>query len=472
MGQQVGGDAGAVVGDREPHHRAPVVTDGGVQADGDVRARRGVRAGVGEQVGDDLVQPLGVADDLGQDGVLLLVPTRQIQRPAVLAGRGVGVGDGVDDDPGEVDALARQRPAGVEAGEQQQVLDQPGHPHGLRPHPLEQARDLARQLVGVARGELVVAADRGERGAQLVAGVGDEAPQPGLALLPGGEGGAHVAEHPVERRADLADLGARVGVDVGHPVGELDLARGQRQLRDPARGGRDAVQRAQGQPGGDGRGHAGDHDADPEDDRLAEHQLADGVLQRVGGQTHDGDGAVLARGGGQPEAAEPLEVDGARRPARGRRDRRAPPARGSTGRLVPGRPSTTARTMPAVVDGDLEGVGGTVRAPADEAAARVRRWRPAVGVTRRRVAAEAGDLGDLRVELPVEVPAQRERRPDPDDEEDHGQQQDRGHDEPTLQRGHAPQHPPGHSAAGFSTYPAPRTVWIIGARPASIFLRR
>ncbi|GGN46882.1 hypothetical protein GCM10010109_82540 [Actinoplanes campanulatus] len=27
-------------------------------------------------------------------------------------------------------------------------------------------------------------------------------------------------------------------------------------------------------------------------------------------------------------------------------------------------------------------------------------------------------------------------------------------------------------SAGLSTYPAPRMVWIIGARPASIFFRR
>ena len=293
--------------------------------------------------------------------------------------RGVGVGDGVDDHPGEVDALARQGPAGVEAGEQQQVLDQRGHPLGLRPHPLEQARDLAGQLVGAARGELVVPADRGERGAQLVAGVGDEAPQPGLALLAGGEGGADVAEHPVERRADLADLGARVGVDVGHPVGELDLARGQRQLRDPARGRRDAVQRAQGQPGGDGRGHAGDHDADPEDDRLAEHQLADGVLQRVGGQADDGDGAVLARGGGEPEAAEPLEVDGARRLAGRRRDRRRHLRGRRPDGSCRGRPSTTARTTRPSSTVTSRVLAGTVRAPADEAAARVRRGRPAIG---------------------------------------------------------------------------------------------
>ncbi len=30
----------------------------------------------------------------------------------------------------------------------------------------------------------------------------------------------------------------------------------------------------------------------------------------------------------------------------------------------------------------------------------------------------------------------------------------------------------GHRTAGFSTYPAPRTVWIMGSRPASTFLRR
>ena len=31
---------------------------------------------------------------------------------------------------------------------------------------------------------------------------------------------------------------------------------------------------------------------------------------------------------------------------------------------------------------------------------------------------------------------------------------------------------PGHQPAGFSTYPTPRTVWMSGTRPASIFLRR
>ena len=32
--------------------------------------------------------------------------------------------------------------------------------------------------------------------------------------------------------------------------------------------------------------------------------------------------------------------------------------------------------------------------------------------------------------------------------------------------------PPSRQSAGLMTYPAPRIVWIIGVRPASIFLRR
>ena len=70
-----------------------------------------------------------------------------------------------------------------------------------------------------------------------MAGVGDELAHAGLAGLPRGERAADVAEHPVERRADLADLGARVGVDRRHPLGERDLAAVQRQLGDPAGGG-------------------------------------------------------------------------------------------------------------------------------------------------------------------------------------------------------------------------------------------
>ena len=86
-----------------------------------------------------------------------------------------------------------------------------GHPLGLRRDP---ARARARSSAdsGAAAGQLGVAADRGQRGAQLVAGVGDELAQPHLAVLAGLQRGADVVEHLVERGADLADLGARVGV--------------------------------------------------------------------------------------------------------------------------------------------------------------------------------------------------------------------------------------------------------------------
>ena len=106
----------------------------------------------------------------------------------------------------------------------------------------------ARQVVLLAAGELGVAADRGERGAQLVPGVGDELPHPRLALLPGGERRRDVAEHAVERRADLADLGAGVGVVVGHPLGEGRPRRGPAAARRPAWRWPRPVERAQGVP--------------------------------------------------------------------------------------------------------------------------------------------------------------------------------------------------------------------------------
>ena len=55
----------------------------------------------------------------------------QLEPPAVVGGEHPGVGDRLEQQPGQVHRLPLQRPAGVEAGEQQQVLDQRGHPAGL-----------------------------------------------------------------------------------------------------------------------------------------------------------------------------------------------------------------------------------------------------------------------------------------------------------------------------------------------------
>ena len=129
----------------------------------------------------------------------------------------------------ELDRLALQRPTLVEAREQQEILDEQAHPLGLTADSPHRAREILRAAFGAAREELRVGAHRGERRAQLVRGVGDEAAQAPV-------GGFDLAEHVVERDAEAADLGALVG-DV-HAAREV--ARGDR-----ARGGGDRVERAQ-----------------------------------------------------------------------------------------------------------------------------------------------------------------------------------------------------------------------------------
>jgi hypothetical protein len=117
---------------------------------------RGVRAHVGQQVGEHLPDPALV----GQGGQVL----RSLERQRPFRLHGPGVGDRVAGEGGQVDVLSRQRGALVETGQLQQLFDQP-------PHPLRLRRDPAHRLVGVDRALLVqlgVAADGRQRGAQLV----------------------------------------------------------------------------------------------------------------------------------------------------------------------------------------------------------------------------------------------------------------------------------------------------------------
>ena len=120
-GSRSRGMPGPVVDHRQravPRSRRP-------SADGHRGARRRVRAGVGEQVGEHLGEPRRVA---GHRDRLV----GQVELPAVVRARGVRVAHGVEDQAGQVDVGALQRPSGVEPGEQQQVLDQRRHPLGLR----------------------------------------------------------------------------------------------------------------------------------------------------------------------------------------------------------------------------------------------------------------------------------------------------------------------------------------------------
>ena len=131
-------------------------------------------AGVGQQVAEHLPQPVLVAKDkLGVVG--------QLEHPPVPGACHLGVARGVDGQPRHVDGLAAQRPAGVEPGEQQQVVDEDAHPGGLGQYAAEGVRYLFWGVAGVPQAQLGVAADGGQGGAQLVAGVGGEPAQPGLA---------------------------------------------------------------------------------------------------------------------------------------------------------------------------------------------------------------------------------------------------------------------------------------------------
>ncbi len=158
--------------------------------------------GVGEQIGQHLMQPRLVADD--DDGFV-----GQVQRPLVVGSRDVGVADRVDDEPGQVDLFAFQRPPGVQARQQQHVLDEVGHPFGLGFDAAHRVRDVVGQVVSFALRQFGIAANRGQRCAQFVAGVGDELPYPRLAGVARGQRARDAVEHSVQRRAELSDLGVR-----------------------------------------------------------------------------------------------------------------------------------------------------------------------------------------------------------------------------------------------------------------------
>ena len=146
----------------------------------DRRAGRRVHERVAQQVGEHLAQLVRVAARRSQRGSAIDVD--------VAVGRGgARVVDGVAGEPAEVDVGADRVAHLVEARERQQVLDQHAHARRL----VLDARHRLLGVLGVARRadaeQLGVAADRRQRRAQLVRGVGEEAAQPVLAGLALGE---------------------------------------------------------------------------------------------------------------------------------------------------------------------------------------------------------------------------------------------------------------------------------------------
>ena len=162
-------------------------------------------------------------------------------------------------------AEVEREAVGIEAGEVEQVLDEALEPPGLA---ADDGGGRMRVVGGPVEHGLGVAADRGERGAQLV---GDRHQE--LALLVAGPG--EIAAHRVDRLGQLGELGilagpdlhARVQVAGGDPTGGVD-------------GGHDGP----GEPPGEGGGHEG---GGRHPDEADEAEVADPVDRAVDLTGHD-----------------------------------------------------------------------------------------------------------------------------------------------------------------------------------------
>ena len=143
-----------------------------------------------------------------------------------LRRRRAGVVAGVLEQLAQVERFARRLAHLVDPRQRQQVVDQAAHPRRLgldpRPSPARPRPARAPRRSGRAR----VAADRGQRRAQLVRGVGEEPAQPPLPRRALGEGRLDLHQHRVQGPSQAADLGAVVvRLDPAREVAGGDLPR-------------------------------------------------------------------------------------------------------------------------------------------------------------------------------------------------------------------------------------------------------
>ena len=256
----------------------------------DSRLRGRVHERVAQQVVDDLVDLIGVRHHRH----------RALGGPAEgdhPLGRGhADVAAGVVHDRPQVNGGAGHVAHLVEAGEQQQVVDEETH----APRRMLDPAQCAGQVLGIVGGPepegLGVAADRRQRGAQLVGGVSEEAPHAPLARLPLGEGPLDLREHRVERHRQAPHLGALIR--------QLD-ALGEVAGGDHRGGAADPVQRAQARadrprPQADDE-QQGDERHQPFDEAQAVEDVLDGVQRHRGDDQLPGAAAACraTRGSGR-----------------------------------------------------------------------------------------------------------------------------------------------------------------------------
>ncbi|OLB80431.1 MAG: hypothetical protein AUI14_06750 [Actinobacteria bacterium 13_2_20CM_2_71_6] len=233
LGQLVAGDPRPGVGDGDPGLGAVLPRVQPYAAPGGVLHR------VVDEVGDHLPEPFPVGvDHRGGTGDLQREAFRVGQR-AELVGRGLR-------DVTQVDRADEQVQAAlVGAGEREQVVHHPGHPPDLFGGAGEHLHRVRRQVSGGQR-HVQLGAHHGQRGTQVVGGIGDQAP---LRV----DAGFEAVEHRVECLRQPADL---VGdLRHGYPLVEPVHA-------DPPRPVGDRRDRPQRQAGHPPSGRPGDQQRD------------------------------------------------------------------------------------------------------------------------------------------------------------------------------------------------------------------
>ena len=248
-------------------HGAPVVA-----RDSHLRRGRGrrVRAHVCEQVVDHLAQALGVALDDDRLRRLELEEPVRLQHPCDV--------DGLARDLRQVDLRPLERTALIEAGEQEQVVDEHAHPLGLALDPGHRAREVLRPVARASLEELGVRLHRGKGRPQLVGRVAHEPAKAVLGGRPLGECPLDLPEHGVQRDAQPPDLRALVGIlDPATEVAGCDRLRG---VLDPDE--RPQAQADEPEPEADDRGD------DPErHQQLDQEQVVERRVDLVQRRGHD-----------------------------------------------------------------------------------------------------------------------------------------------------------------------------------------
>ena len=255
----------------------------GVGGDGDRRAGRGVLAGVGEQVGHHLVQPLYVAVDL--DRLL-----GQVELPAVPGVDDPRVGDRLDQQPGQVDRRAARAAGRSRAGPAAAGPRPSRSSVRTPPRPCRARSAMVAGVVGTYAGPArcsrrwwsAASAARGRRPRRT----GAPAARCSCRAV---SDDSTWASRVLSADADLADLGVLVGEPVRHPLGELDVTGRQGQLGDVVGGGGDLAQRSQLTAYEDGAGTRGRHDPEHADEHLPEDELRDRAVDRRRGEPDDDD---------------------------------------------------------------------------------------------------------------------------------------------------------------------------------------